>query len=439
MPGCSRPTSRTTDARSRRSRPPGQVGRAQERKRRVLEAVAVHVHPHEREGRPRISAVAPSVFAEHGSAHVQETASQVRPGRSTATSTRTGVGARATPVTMSNRPTASAKSRTPRARQRPRVSRSPDATTSSPGGVRTVTPKFALGEVHVSQPMAEGGSVCQPERGSQASSGKNVASRASPSPPYRRALWSSGAVVARTSTSGRSVPRRAACERMRVVGFGRVAAAGPVDVQLRDRQPRATCARNGWFAQRRNTSLSVAWLRRGESDDELRRVPSRRPLSMRTDNVLGELDGGARMASSAEHTNGVWAGAVDPVMIDPTTTVATASRVRTPSVLHRERPKISLAVHGLIFASFRDYLVTEHGVEVANDVTAGEPQYTLGEAHRRAPRARRACRARTAVSRGAPVRIRSLHGGDDLARSVLVPSEPRRRRAISADGRDADP
>jgi hypothetical protein len=38
-------------------------------------------------------------------------------------------------------------------------------------------------------------------------------------------------------------------------------------------------------------------------------------------------------------------------------------------------------VHGLIFASFRDYLVTEHGVEVANHVTAGEPQYTLSEAY----------------------------------------------------------
>jgi predicted hydrocarbon binding protein len=38
-------------------------------------------------------------------------------------------------------------------------------------------------------------------------------------------------------------------------------------------------------------------------------------------------------------------------------------------------------VHGLIFASFRDYLVTEHGAAVANDVTAGEPQYTLSEAY----------------------------------------------------------
>lgn len=38
-------------------------------------------------------------------------------------------------------------------------------------------------------------------------------------------------------------------------------------------------------------------------------------------------------------------------------------------------------MHGLIFASFRDYLVTEHGVEAANDVTAGEPQYTLSEAY----------------------------------------------------------
>jgi predicted hydrocarbon binding protein len=38
-------------------------------------------------------------------------------------------------------------------------------------------------------------------------------------------------------------------------------------------------------------------------------------------------------------------------------------------------------VHGLIFASFRDYLVTEHGADLANDVTAGEPQYTLSEAY----------------------------------------------------------
>ena len=38
-------------------------------------------------------------------------------------------------------------------------------------------------------------------------------------------------------------------------------------------------------------------------------------------------------------------------------------------------------MHGLIFASFRDYLVTEHGAAVANDVTAGEPRYTLSEAY----------------------------------------------------------
>ena len=38
-------------------------------------------------------------------------------------------------------------------------------------------------------------------------------------------------------------------------------------------------------------------------------------------------------------------------------------------------------MHGLIFASFRDYLVTEHGADVAKDVTAGEPQYTLSEAY----------------------------------------------------------
>ena len=38
-------------------------------------------------------------------------------------------------------------------------------------------------------------------------------------------------------------------------------------------------------------------------------------------------------------------------------------------------------MHGLIFASFRDYLLTEHGSDVANVVLAGEPQYTLSEAY----------------------------------------------------------
>jgi Haem-NO-binding len=38
-------------------------------------------------------------------------------------------------------------------------------------------------------------------------------------------------------------------------------------------------------------------------------------------------------------------------------------------------------VHGLIFASFRDYLVTEHGADVAHELTADEPQYTLSEAY----------------------------------------------------------
>jgi hypothetical protein len=38
-------------------------------------------------------------------------------------------------------------------------------------------------------------------------------------------------------------------------------------------------------------------------------------------------------------------------------------------------------VHGLIFASFRDYLLKEHGPQVEHHVTAGEPQYTLSEAY----------------------------------------------------------
>ena len=38
-------------------------------------------------------------------------------------------------------------------------------------------------------------------------------------------------------------------------------------------------------------------------------------------------------------------------------------------------------MHGLIFASLRDYLVTEHGSGVAGDVTVGEPQYTLSQAY----------------------------------------------------------
>ena len=38
-------------------------------------------------------------------------------------------------------------------------------------------------------------------------------------------------------------------------------------------------------------------------------------------------------------------------------------------------------MHGLIFASFRDYLLTEHGSALTNEVLAGEPQYTLSEAY----------------------------------------------------------
>ncbi|HUF01717.1 MAG TPA: heme NO-binding domain-containing protein [Gaiellaceae bacterium] len=37
-------------------------------------------------------------------------------------------------------------------------------------------------------------------------------------------------------------------------------------------------------------------------------------------------------------------------------------------------------MHGLIFASFRDYLVSEHGEDVASDVLAAEPLYS-GEAY----------------------------------------------------------
>jgi hypothetical protein len=38
-------------------------------------------------------------------------------------------------------------------------------------------------------------------------------------------------------------------------------------------------------------------------------------------------------------------------------------------------------MHGLIFASFRDYLLTDHGADVAHEVTDGEPQYLLSEAY----------------------------------------------------------
>ena len=38
-------------------------------------------------------------------------------------------------------------------------------------------------------------------------------------------------------------------------------------------------------------------------------------------------------------------------------------------------------MHGLIFVSFSDYLRTEHGAGVANDVMVGEPQYSLSEAY----------------------------------------------------------
>jgi hypothetical protein len=38
-------------------------------------------------------------------------------------------------------------------------------------------------------------------------------------------------------------------------------------------------------------------------------------------------------------------------------------------------------VHGLIFASLRDYLATRHGADVVRGVMVGEPQYTLSEAY----------------------------------------------------------
>jgi len=38
-------------------------------------------------------------------------------------------------------------------------------------------------------------------------------------------------------------------------------------------------------------------------------------------------------------------------------------------------------VHGLIFASFRDYVATAHGKRVEQEVMAGEPVYALGEAY----------------------------------------------------------
>lgn len=38
-------------------------------------------------------------------------------------------------------------------------------------------------------------------------------------------------------------------------------------------------------------------------------------------------------------------------------------------------------MHGLIFASFRDYLASEHGADVASELLAEEPLYSLGEAY----------------------------------------------------------
>jgi predicted hydrocarbon binding protein len=38
-------------------------------------------------------------------------------------------------------------------------------------------------------------------------------------------------------------------------------------------------------------------------------------------------------------------------------------------------------VHGLIFASFRDYLVAEHGATTEEEVMAGEPRHLVSEAY----------------------------------------------------------
>lgn len=84
--------------------------------------------------------------------------------------TLTGLGACATALAVRKCPADRAKSRTALARQCPRRSPVPLASTTSPLGAVTVASKSAVGEVDAS-PRPAGGSVAQPIPGSQASSG----------------------------------------------------------------------------------------------------------------------------------------------------------------------------------------------------------------------------------------------------------------------------
>src|SRR5437660_521354 len=94
-----------------------------------------------------------------------------------ATVTLTGFGMYRTSSTTLNGPTATAKSRTAEASQRPGPTRVPEARTRSPGGAEIRAAKSAVGDVEDSPKDVVGGSVAHPTPGCQARMGKKDPSR----------------------------------------------------------------------------------------------------------------------------------------------------------------------------------------------------------------------------------------------------------------------
>ncbi len=173
---------------------------------------------------------------------------------------RTGLGAWAVTVKVSNLPTAIAKSRTAVAVNRPGPTGVPDVSTSSPDGTVTWTSKSAVGVDDVSARSRVGGSVSQPTPGSHASTGKNEPSRSAAPERESRSRTGPGTRRRNGTSTATALPAASGCASATtsVVGSGRlVARRNPADTT----GPAARCAPSsawsGPLGQRRKTSRRV--------------------------------------------------------------------------------------------------------------------------------------------------------------------------------------
>lgn len=87
-------------------------------------------------------------------------------------------------------------------------------------------------------------------------------------------------------------------------------------------------------------------------------------------------------------------------------------------------------MHGVIFQSFRDYLVAEHGRAVLHTVFDGEPEYLLSEAYPDAALVRLIGAAAAAVGRDVDEIVYGLgvYTAETTSRASTPRSSTRRRR-----------